>query len=56
MWSAKDQVLKKVVAIKAFSQNSSGKGKEEILKGIRLVGKIERPGVPPVYDVGINKN
>lgn len=55
VWTAQDQDIQRIVAIKTFFGASTPKEKEDFLAEIRLVGKLEHPGIPPVYDVGVNE-
>ena len=55
VWLVKDKDLNRDVAVKSFKLGGR-QGQEECQSEIQFVGRIEHPGIPSIYDVGVDES
>jgi serine/threonine protein kinase len=53
VWEAVDQDIGRNVAIKTFKFDAE-QGKRALMEEIKVAGHLEHPGIPPIYDIGLD--
>lgn len=53
VWSATDQDIGRNVAIKTLKFGAE-QGKKALLDEIKVAGHLDHPGIPPIYDIGLD--